>query len=198
LKITTHAVKALQQNIPLKGDDMKTSFLTKSILLAALALSSAAMASDLTKDLKTPFDVMTNPFQAAKEMPLSPKLKNKLVDLLQGCTLQPVRHDGNNMEIWDPAQVKPECKAQLILEDSKGHDGFSMAENRLRIFGPHGLEFSVVQWDGSYSDGGDQQAIGIYDSRGKRIAVYPSLYVDGNVLTGLSAALDFDITKTNQ
>jgi hypothetical protein len=165
---------------------------TKLLTIAALtfALSSVSFASDLRKDLKTPFDVMTNPFDDVQEIALKPETAEVLKELIQDCTFRIVTK-GPKYDSWDVAQLKADCAPRATLKLVRGPlNGF----NKLVVH-DQGLRLIALSWDGSHSDGGDQQALGIYDQRGVRMAVYPSLFADGNVIDALALALGVDVPQ---
>ncbi len=156
-----------------------------SLICGALSLSSAALASDMSKDLKTPFEPLANPFHANQEQTLNPKLASDLSALLLKCSSRKVTVDEHKWDVWNMAEIKPECSGDMSMNKD---------QNQLTISVQNQI-FHVISWDGSFSDHGDQQAIGIYNAKGKRIGVYPGLYVDGNVLDGLAAALNTDVPE---
>jgi hypothetical protein len=163
---------------------MKTKLFI-SLICGALSLSSAALASDMSKDLKTPFEPLSNPFNENSEKPLNAKLANDLSALLLKCTSRKVSVDEHGWEVWNLAEIKTECSEFLSVNQDQNHLTIDVQNQT----------FHVISWDGSHSDGGDEQAIGIYNAKGKRIAVYPALYADGNVVDGLAHALNVDVPQ---
>jgi hypothetical protein len=164
-----------------------------AMAIGALVFSSTSFASDLTKDLKTPFDVMTNPFDHMEEVALDGQTAQALKTLIEECTFRTVTKN-ENYEAWGTAQLKQECAARASLKLVQGPYA---GENKL-IIHDKGLKLLALAWDGSHSDGGDEQALGIYNKQGQRIAVYPSLYADGNVIEALAHALGVDIPQVLQ
>ena len=97
----------------------------------------------------------------------------------------PVKFESN---VYFPAHVKSECAQSVIVRNKD--------ENKLEVITPF-FHLFVVSWDGSNSDGYDEQAMGIYDQTGKRVAIYPALYVDSNVLDGLAHAIGANLGKVS-
>lgn len=151
-------------------------------LALAAFVSAPAFASDLANDLRVSFDPRSNPFGQVEEQALSEQIAGQWKQTLEACAYSPTDMS-NGYPCLDAAKVKAECQSQL------GGD-----EHRLTI-GYGGRKFTVVSWDGSDSDGGDQLAIGVYDGSGKRVAVYPSLFSEGNVIDALAHAVDASLPK---
>lgn len=172
--------------------------LIKSLaVIGALVISSMAMASDLQEDLKTPFEPLTNPFNSVQEVKLNANLATTLTTLLQRCAFVPSTKSEDGFETLGLAELKADCDSAFTVSRDKGSDGVSYISNKMKIT-LKGIVLYVISWDGSDSDGGDEQALGIYDVQGNRIAVYPSLHVDGNVIDGLAHALDTDLPKVQK
>jgi len=152
---------------------MKT-ILTLTLLLLASPL--AARASDLSRDLQVPFAPLTNPFSGVEAKPL--ENPEALKALLERCTFIPGKFSGAGVLSAElETEILPACASELSLSAEKN------------VLLARGLGLEVVSWDGSQSDGGDEQAIGVYDTRGRRLAVYPALFVDGNAINGIAHAI---------
>jgi hypothetical protein len=178
----------------LKGGNEKITleFIMKTLTLAllTLAFTGTVMASDLTEDLKTKFEPLTNPFGNVAAVDLDKGTESQLVELFQRCAFQKVHKDQAGLEIYELSELKTECLAEITPSYSQDRKGNRYIDNRLDIHTKNGLVLTVVTWDGDDSDGGDQQALGVYNKAGARIAVYPSLYVDGNVVDGIIHAIN--------
>lgn len=172
---------------------MKLNTQVLTVTALTLILSSVSFASDLKKDLKAPFDVMTNPFENVKEVSLTGPTAQALKNLVEQCTFRIVTKTENG-EAWGEAQLDSECADRATLKKVDGPMG---GWSKLVIH-DKGLELLAVIWDGSYSDGGDEQALGIYDRQGDRIAVYPNLYADGNVIDALAMAAGTDVPQLSK
>jgi hypothetical protein len=160
---------------------MKNLLILTALFLAPLA----ARASDLSRDLQVPFDPLSNPFQGVQEMPVSDSQASALKALLERCAFTPGKFTGLGVLTTElETDILPACAKDLSLSADKN------------ILSVRGLDLEIVSWDGSQSDGGDEQAIGIYSSSGDRIAAYPALFVDGNVLNGLAHAVGAKIRVT--
>ena len=151
--------------------------------ITAFLISSVTFGSDLSKDLKTPFEPLTNPFEHVKEQPLQKWVSLQVKSLMEACAYTPVKYE--RMKIVDSARLRPGCERTIVVNRN---------QNQMQIVTPN-LKLFVVTWDGSDSDGGDQQALGVYDQSGRRIAVYPGLYLSGNVIDGLAYAVDAQVPE---
>jgi len=173
---------------------MKNLVSIASLILAMTMITSLAQASDLSQDLKTPFDVFSNPFNGVSAKPLPEATATHLRNLLSACAVRPVDFKLGYERDWD-SKLKNNCLTALQPNYEKNEKGEDEIKNMVRInFGD--LQMYAVTWDGSNSDGGDEQAIGIYDLSGNRIAVYPEIYsAEGNIIDGLSRALQVQVTK---
>ena len=148
--------------------------LTALVFLAPLA----ARASDLSRDLQVPFDPMTNPFQNMEAKVLPASDLSELKALLERCTFTPGKFNGFGVLTTElDTDISPACANELSLNADKN------------ILTVRSLDLEIVSWDGSHSDGGDEQALGVYSANGDRVAVYPSLFADGNVIDGLAYAV---------
>jgi len=157
-----------------------------------------ALASDLASDLKTPFQPMTNPFgSVTQKIELEANTAAYLKSLLQKCAYVASEMPPSGMAIVHDAALNPSCISEISVSYDTGNDGTQYISNKMLIHS-QGLSLYVVSWDGSDSDGGDEQALAIYDMSGKRLAVYPSLFVDGNVLDGLSHALGINLPEVKK
>jgi hypothetical protein len=158
------------------------------LILTVLFLApQAARASDLSRDLQVPFDAMSNPFHGVEAKAVSESAATELKALLERCVFTPGKFNGlgvltNELETG----ILPACASELGLNADKN------------ILTVRALDLEIVSWDGSHSDGGDEQAIGVYSSSGDRLAVYPSLFADGNVLDGLAYAVGAKIRVTRR
>lgn len=145
-----------------------------TLLLAASPL--AAHASDLSRDLQVPFEPTVNPFSGVAAKPL--ESSGALKALLERCTITPGRFNASGAIAAEfDTEILSACSAELSLNADK---------NILMV---SSLSLEIVSWDGSHSDGGDEQSIGIYGTDGERLAVYPSLFSDGNVIDGIARAV---------
>lgn len=171
---------------------MKTTLLRLVSLLAFVA-PLAASASDLANDLRTPFAPLTNPFGGARTMPLPAPTASALKALLESCAFISVSQR-STIALYREAALQARCQDALT-------PSYRLDRNGQRILGPvlkvqtGGLALQVVSWDGNDSDGGDEQALGIYDAAGNRIAVYTGVFADGNVLDGLSRVVGASLPK---
>ena len=175
---------------------MKSILIQLTMIVSAIGFSSVGFASDLSNDLKTPFEPLTNPFENVAEVELQASLANPLKDLLQKCAYVNVKTSEGGGRIFGDTRLKTECLS-VLKPNYTVDQGQSYINNKLVVL-LNGAQYLFVSWDGSDSDGGDQQAIGVYDSKGNRIAVYPSLYVDGNVVDGVLHALGLVPTEVQQ
>lgn len=161
-------------------------FKSKFILASILALTSAQAfaATDLQKDLETPFEPLSNPFTNMSEQRLDAGTESALSAFLLKCFYRPV-----NRDLWDEMHVSAEC-AGAVKTKVTDHD-----KNGRAILSPvveihaGALQFTAVSWDGDDSDHGDEMALGIYDPQGNRIAIYKGLYLEGNTFDALSGAV---------
>ncbi len=163
---------------------MKLFFRTATLSLVAVCalFATQAFASDLSNDLLTPFEPLSNPFGGVEAATLPGSVAYQLKGLLEKCAYSPI--SGGNREVQHEAAVQPSCK-NLLQASETIYKGAPSVGHTLKVKAL-GINLQIISWDGSNSDGGDEQAIGIYDAAGDRIAVYPSLYVDGNVLDGIA------------
>ena len=154
----------------------------KLILFFAILASFGAIASDLDHDLAVGFAPMQNPFMNFERQPLDQNIQDKVGGILQKCAYQEVRSNFNsNHDVLALAKIKKNC-AGIINESSDG--------NRLDVKVSPYQKMIIVGWDGLDSDGGDEQAIGIYNQDGNRLAVYPDVFEFGNVISGVMHAFD--------
>jgi hypothetical protein len=173
---------------------MKTNFkkllLTLSLVTLVGSASSLASASDLSNDLRTSFAPLSNPFEHSAEKPLPAAVATILRNLLARCAYTPVQapNASTSNTVYFDASLEKGCESEIIASYVNDKNGHKVIGNRLFIHS-QGLALQVVSWDGSQSDGGDEQAIGIYDIYGNRVAVYPALYVIGNALDGIAHAV---------
>jgi hypothetical protein len=175
---------------------MKTRlYIALAALTALLAVPTLAHASDLSQDLKTPFEALSNPFDGVQEKKLDNHQAKVLKTLLSRCAFVPTWKTDDGYPATEDARLKAECRHLMTPVFAGGSQSKYMAQ--IRIHGA-GLRLTAVAWDGSDSDGGDQFALGIYDAAGTRIAVYPSLYMYGNVIDALSYAIDMDLPKVEK
>jgi hypothetical protein len=157
--------------------------LTLAAIIAAAPL--AALASDLSRDLKVPFAPLSNPFANAQEQGLEPTAAAELKALLENCAFTPGQFNASGAITGElETGIFPICSASLSLNADK---------NQLTVR-TSDLFLEIVSWDGSQSDGGDEQAVGVYGFNGQRLAVYPSLFADGNVIDGIAHALAVQIS----
>lgn len=162
-------------------------------VIAILGASLPAAASELTDDLRTPFEPVTNPFGRAHTQPLASAPAAALKALLEKCAYTPVKAT-SAIAVYGESALRAGCESSLTpnyVTDAKGE---RFVGNMLAVHAA-GLDLQVVSWDGSDSDGGDEQALGIYDANGSRIATYTGLFVDGNVLDGLAHAVGAVLPK---
>ncbi|MGZ3649893.1 MAG: hypothetical protein ACXVB9_02300 [Bdellovibrionota bacterium] len=162
---------------------MKTREQVLSALIFSALLSAPAFASDLTRDLRVPFEPMSNPFQNVQPRELNSSLSGELSRLLVRCAFNPASEREQSS-----AEVRPACASEILPSMERDQAGAEFIGNKA-VIRLGGFTLQVVSWDGSHSDGGDEQALGIYDQGGNRIATYPSLFVDGNVIDGLAHAV---------
>lgn len=156
-------------------------------VFAFLLLSFNVWSSDLTHDLKTKFEPRSNPFQGMSEKELSQDFKTPLLELLSSCAYQVVTKN-EGFDSYEPATLERECLKE-ITPNYYSFQGRRYINNKLRIHTQEGLILTIVSWDADDSDGFDEQAIGVYNQNGKRIAVYPQVWADGNVVSGIMQAL---------
>lgn len=175
---------------------MKSLVLKSVLTLATLTLASLAHASDLTEDLKTPFKERTNPFGQFNEAPLAEPQATQLKTLLSHCAYNPISALPSGLKVENEAHLDSACAYLFQAQYETGRDGRPYIANIVNVLG--GLNLTIVSWDGGDSDGGDNQAIGVYDASGNRIAVYPSTYVDGNVVDGIAHVLGLQLPKIKQ
>jgi hypothetical protein len=169
---------------------MKTNLFLSAILALGL-FTSQAQGSDLRNDLKTPFQPMTNPFVGQETQPLNPDLAKDLRNLLSQCVVEKAHLD-QGTEVFDGQDLLAECSSFVTARYSRDNKGNEFVDKEVDIHAGD-LNLVVLGWDGSDSDGGDEQAIAIYDINGKRLATYPSDYVIGGVLEGLTHALGVNV-----
>jgi hypothetical protein len=164
---------------------------TRFAPLAALLLLAAPAfaATDLENDLKTPFEPLSNPFTHSVDRALSKRAQAELKEFVLRCLVRPVKEDSNQVEIDDEARVRAECAGETVYtETPDARTGRPTIDPRVEIHSGS-LDLIAVSWDGDNSDGGDELALGIYTTDGTRIAVYRSLYLEGDTFDGLAAAL---------
>lgn len=166
------------------------------VTLALLGASLSAAASDLSDDLRTPFEPVTNPFGRSATVPLQAPAAAELKALLEKCAYTPV-NNRSALAVYNDAALRRGCEQALVPSYETDKHGQPYIGNRLAIHTAD-LDLTVVSWDGSDSDGGDEQAIGIYDQAGFRVARYTGLFVDGNVVDGLAHAVGAELTKEAQ
>lgn len=171
---------------------LKTIYLTLTI--AAALVAAPAFASDLSNDLRTAFAPLSNPFEHTAAKPLATDAANTLRNILSRCAFTPVQAPSVNMSnaVYFDAALEKSCAPEITASYVKDKNGKKVVGNSL-IVHSDGLYLQVVSWDGSQSDGGDEQAIGVYDFNGNRVAVYPGIYAIGNVLDGLAHAVGMSL-----
>ncbi len=89
-----------------------------------------------------------------------------------------------------PAAVRPEDECGVIQMNSASHDQ-DQNETVIQV-GNETLTF--VAWDGDHSDGWDEQAIGVYNAEGKRIAILDR-HAIGDVLDGIAASVNVELPE---
>ena len=163
------------------------NFPLTAALVVLLTSAAPAFASDLSDDLRTPFEPLSNPFGQAQASPLSSQVAQELKAVLEGCAYSPVHHT-SRIPLIEMAALRSGCEGSVKVALEVARDGKPVIGHWAQVRTPH-FQLQVVSWDGSNSDGGDEQAIGVYDLSGQRVAIYPALYGEGNVLDGLAHAV---------
>ena len=160
----------------------------------ALLFSRVAAGSELAEDLRTPFEANSNPFESISESPLAESSADVLKKLLEKCAFHLVDRQAGSVDLISDAGLRESCAEQISASYVIGKDGKVHVGNRLAIRNKS-IVLQIVSWDGSRSDGGDEQAVGVYDFKGNRVAVYPSIFATGNVVDALSSIMGVTIPK---
>ena len=169
-----------------------TTLVSLFSLIAAAAGAQAFAATDLEKYLSVPFEALSNPFTTLNDQTLPESTETALRAFLLKCFIRPV-----NGIFWGELKITSECASSVKYSVADHTSNGNPILSPVVEIHTGKLQFTAVSWDGDNSDHGDELALGIYDTHGNRVAIYKSLYMEGNTFDALAGAVgvNADITK---
>jgi hypothetical protein len=171
------------------------TFKTTLFSLAIAFVSASAFAADIDTDLEIPFEPLTNPFGRSATHALPASISSQVKAILESCAYVPSSGGGS---VLGEAQLrKGNCSKSISAIYERDKNGQPVIGHRVQLT-VNGFDLDVISWDGNDSDGGDEQAIGVYDTDGHRIAAYTGLFTDGNVIDGLAHAVNARLPEVTQ